>query len=312
MVTVSVPGKVNLMGEHAIVHGKPSLLAAVNLRLTVSVEPAKTLEIVSSEPTEYVRHAVEFWAKEYKLPEFPRVKITVKSDIPAGYHLGSSAAVAVGTVGALTYYLKKVWNPQAINQLAYEVEKKQHGNPSGGDNTTVTFGGLIWFRKELEFLKSIWQLPFKIPDNLNHFFLIDTGRPKETTGEMVSAVARKVKKDPAAMQNVFSENERQTKQMSVALKEGDEESLISTVRAGERTLEEMGVVSTKIIGLIRGIEKAGWAAKILGGGGKKEGVGYLLCYSTDKKSIEGIIKKYHFSTREITLGGEGIRLEQKV
>ncbi|MBI3559700.1 hypothetical protein HY087_01050, partial [Candidatus Gottesmanbacteria bacterium] len=195
-VIVSVPGKVHLMGEHAVVHGKPALLAAINLRLRVTVETlslssprtrgsSENFLIESDEPSDYIRHAIDVVKREYKLALLPPMKITVTSDIPSGYHLGSSAAIAVGTVSALTYFLKKVWNPSAINQIAYEIEKKMHGNPSGGDNTTVTIGGFIWFRKELEFLKSIWQLPFKLPKNLDHFFLINTGRPKETTGEMV-------------------------------------------------------------------------------------------------------------------------------
>ena len=257
MITVSVPGKVYLMGEHAVVYGKPALIAAINLRLHVNVEAGTNgIEVVSSESSDYIRHAVNVVKQQYKLASLPSMKITVVSDIPAGYHLGSSAAVAVGTAGAVTYFLKKVWNPAAINQIAYEVEKKMHGLPSGGDNTTVTMGGFIWFRKELEFLKSIWQLPLRIPATMNHFFLINTGRPKETTGEMVAYVNAKCQMLNAKYKALFDKNEEQTKRVALAIKEGNEKELIDAIKAGERTLEGMGVVSRKVIPLIREIEKA--------------------------------------------------------
>lgn len=322
MVTVSVPGKVHLMGEHAVVYGKPALLAAINLRLRVSIEDLGKrttnygkkkndyIEIVSNEPVEYIRHAVEEVKETYKLDVLPPLRITVTSDIPAGYHLGSSAAVAVGTVGALTYFLKKIWNPAAINQLAYEVEKKMHGNPSGGDNTTVTMGGFIWFRKELEFLKSIWQLPFKIPKNLNHFFLIDTGRPKETTGEMVAYVNAKCQMQNAKYKAFFDKNEEQTKRIAIAIKEGNEKELIGAIRIGERTLEGMGVVSKKVIPLIREIENTGGAIKILGGGGKTDGVGFLLAYQGKKEKILDVCQFFGYKLQEVSLGKEGIRLEK--
>ncbi len=312
MVTVSVPGKIHLMGEHAVVYGKPALLAAINLRLRVTVEAGTNgIEIFSTEPSDYVRYSVEVVKREYKLASLPPIKITVASDIPAGFHLGSSAAVAVGVVGALTYFLKKVWNPAAINQIAYEVEKKMHGNPSGGDNTIVTMGGLIWYRRELEFLKSIWQLPFKIPESLNHFFLINTGRPKETTGEMISLVASGVRRQASRMNRLFNENEAQTKRVAVAVKEGNEMELMDAMKAGERTLEGMGVVSKNATALIRMIEKAGGAAKILGGGGIQEGVGFLLCYHHDPDAVRRMAREYGVSIQPIQLGEEGIRLESK-
>ncbi|MDP1722409.1 MAG: hypothetical protein Q8L37_04300 [Candidatus Gottesmanbacteria bacterium] len=322
MVTVSVPGKVHLMGEHAAVYGKPALLAAINLRLRVTVEVGTNgIEVVSSEPSDYIRHAVDVVSREYKFLHLPPMKISVVSDIPAGFHLGSSAAVAVGVVGALTYFLKKVWNPAAINQIAYEVEKKMHGFPSGGDNTTVTMGGLIWYRKELEFLKSIWQLPFKIPENLNHFFLINTGRPKETTGEMIEYVKSKVsarggpaygrESQKSKVEHYFDDNERQTRRLAVAIKEANEKELIGAIHVGERTLEGMGVVSKKVIPLIRAIETAGGAAKILGGGGKKEGVGFILCYHRELNNIERLCAREGFTIQAIQLGEEGIRLEKK-
>jgi mevalonate kinase len=124
------------------------------------------------------------------------------------------------------YYFKKIWNPIRINELAYEIEKKQHGNPSGGDNTAVTMGGFIWFRKELEFLKSIWQLPFKPHPSVNHFFLINTGRPKETTGEMVAYVRSQFTVHSSQFEKLFNENEKQVKRVTTALKEGDEKGLL--------------------------------------------------------------------------------------
>jgi len=293
MITVSVPGKVHLMGEHAVVYGKPAFLAAVNLRMRVTVVEG-TGKIISSEPIDHARYAVTFLLNQLKIAKPKKTNVTIDSDIPAGFHLGSSAAVAVGITGAMMYFHKKIWNPIRINELAYEIEKKQHGAPSGGDNTIVTMGGFIWYRKELEFLKSIWQLPFKT--KLHHFFLIDTGKPRETTGEMVAFVAKQPN-----VQKFCVENEIQTKRIAVALKENDEQVFIDAMRKGERSLEEIGVVSKKAIEQIRSIEKSGGAAKILGGGGKKDGVGYLLCYAHNLPAA-GI---------PITLGEEGIRLEKK-
>lgn len=285
MITVSVPGKVHLMGEHAVVYGKPALLAAINRRLTVTVSKGE------NNASGYVADILKIVRNHFNIAT--PVRISIDSDIPVGFHLGSSAAVAVGVTSAVSYFLKKIWNPMLFNQLAYEAEKFKHGNPSGADNTVVTMGGLIWYRKELEFLKSMWQLPFTT--KLTHFYLVDTGKPKETTGEMVAYVAR------LPIKNFLDQNEEQTKRITVALKQGDETMLFDAMRKGERTLEKIGVVSKKALPIIRSIEKLGGAAKILGGGGRTGGVGYLLCYT--KHPPKGALP--------IRLGEEGIRLEKK-
>lgn len=317
-VTVSVPGKVHLMGEHAVVYGKPALLAAINLRLSVTIEEqtkkAATKDkivITSKEPTDHVRYAIDYLLGQFRVGDHPPIHVSLDSKIPAGFHLGSSAAVAVAITGAVMYFFKKLWNPIRINELAYEIEKKQHGTPSGGDNTTVTVGGFVWFRKELEFLKSIWQLPFRPHPSLNHFFLINTGRPKETTGEMISMVKEYVQKKPEHMQKVFDLNEVQVKRVTLALKAGNEPELVDALRVGERTLEDMGVVSDTVIPLIRFIEETNGAAKILGGGGKKDGVGFLLCYHKAPHELTSVLKEKGFVIQDIQLGEEGIRLERK-
>lgn len=310
-VIVSAPGKVHLMGEHAVVYGKPALFAAVNLRTYVRIENASTgLQIVSKESPTYVEHAIQVVKQVCNIQKLPGLKITITSNIPSGYHLGSSAAVAVATVGALFYFLKNLWNPHKINEIAYEVEKKQHGNPSGGDNTIVTFGGFLWYRKELEFLKSIWQLPFKLHADLNHFFLINTGKPKESTGEMVAYVKSEYEKRKEKFQDLLELNEAQVKKLTVALKENRESDLVDAIKTGESTLEGMGAVSPKVMPFIRAVEKKGGVVKVLGGGGKTIGVGFLLCYARNRKAIEVLSKKYGYTTQDITLGEEGVRLEK--
>lgn len=299
------------MGEHAVVYGTPALLAAINKRMRVSIDRAKTTKIITTESPECVFYALQKVREYLGLDTLPPMRITIISDIPAGFHLGSSAATAVGVIAASVYFLKKLWNPTQINAIAYEVEKKQHGNPSGGDNTAVTMGGFIWFRKELEFLKSMRQLDITIPSSLNHFFLVNTGRPKETTKEMIAHVRARFEKNESDLRRQFFQNEEQVKRITVALKEHDEHKLIDAMEKGERTLEAMGVVGKKVLPCIRAIEKAKGSAKILGGGGKKTGVGFLLCYHKNRHVVEMIGKKFRFTVEPVVLGGEGIKLEQK-
>jgi mevalonate kinase len=325
-VTVSAPGKVILMGDHAVVYGKPAIAAAINKRMRVSVRinsgkfsvdyhSGSPVIIRPEERSGYIRHTINIAAKTLGLDAIPPMTVSIESEMKPGYHLGTSAAVAVSVAGAFIWAVRGIWNPVNINRIAYEAEKKIHGNPSGVDNTAVTSGGLIWYRRELEFLKSIWQLPFGMPDSLNHFYLVDTGKPGETTGEMVSYVRSKYN-PPAGGQSskynkIFDRNELETKSIAVAIKAGNEFNFIKSIRAGQRTLEEMGVVSPRVLPAIRAIEDAGGAAKTLGGGGRKGAVGYLLAYIKDEKILNEICRKYGYPHERITLGAEGVKLETK-
>ena len=73
----------------------------------------------------------------------------------------------------------------------------------------------------------------------------------------------------------------------------------------------MGVVSRKVFPLIRKVEEAGGAAKILGGGGRKDGTGFLLGYHREPKEIRKLCQSFGYSWQPIILGEEGIRLEKK-
>ncbi len=318
MVTVSAPGKVILMGDHAVVYGKPALVAAIDRRLKVSITlrphsslSASRVDIRSEEDPSYVRHIVDIACQMGHIDTSTRMSISITSDLKPGYHIGTSAAVAVATVGAILFAAKKIWNPVLINQIAYEAEKRKHGTPSGVDNTSSTMGGLLWYRKELEFLKSMWQVPIRVTDVIDHFYLVDTGRPPESTGEMVAYVRKSVEKEPEKFASIFEENERATRLCAVAIKEHDSQAMLSAMIRGNKTLQDMGVESTKAIEIIHSIEQSGGAAKILGGGGRAGSVGYILAYHKSETALQSALSVYKAAPEKIKIGQDGVRLEQK-
>ncbi len=314
-LTVSAPGKIHLLGEHAVVYGRPAFLAAIDKRLYVSIKYQvsgiryKNNSLInSSEKKDLIHSAIEVFKKYYQLDKLPPIEITVDSQIPVGSGLGSSAALSAALIGALMKLIKNLWNPVKINELVYEVEKIAHGHPSGADNTAVVFGGLVWYRREFDFLKSIWSLPvtaYKIPK----FLLIDSGRPIETTKKMVEAVASQYHKNPKKMEVVFADQEKQTKKLLLALKSGDRQILIRTMKKGQRNLDKISVVGSYARKIIKEIEKAGGAAKVTGAGGKKKGSGMILAYHHDPSVIQQIAAMFKVSVLSVDLGGEGVRIE---
>jgi mevalonate kinase len=308
-VTVSAPGKIHLMGEHVVVYGKPALLSAVNKRTFVTIVSAKKNYFYESTSGIKLLTAAKTVVENYFKQEIPFFRMTVLSSIRTGYHLGSSAAVSVAAVGALLYFSKKIWSPDLTNKLAFEVEKVQHGTPSGGDNTIVNYGGFVWFRKELSFLKTVWQVPLRPLSGLS-IVLVNTGKPKETTGDMVAFVRKLVEKNPLKVQSIFDENEKATKQVAESIELQDRNGFIDGIKKGEKTLEKLGVVSKQVRTLIRDIETSGGAAKILGGGGRKGAVGYILAVHKERNMITQIASKYAYPVENIVLGEEGVRLEK--
>ncbi len=236
-------------------------------------------------------------------------RLSIDSEIPTGAGLGSSASLAVAIVGAVMGFLGKPFNKEVINNVAYQVEMKRHGLPSGGDNATVCFGGLIWYRKESEALKVIMSpVGTKIPDSVsNNFFILNTGTPVETTGEMVGYVRKLYQEHPEIVEAFLREQERLTRELVSVLGAGNEKELIRIIREGEKNLEWIGVVSNLSKEIIREIEVKGGAAKICGGGGKEKGTGVLLVYHKDPSVIHEIAKAKNVSCLQAKLGAEGVR-----
>src|SRR3989344_4098676 len=219
-ITVSAPAKLHLLGEHTVVYGKPAILVTINLRVKVTISQGRTIQ----KDFVFLQKIIEkIIKKELRLKKMPLYSLNISSQIPLGSGLGSSASLSAAYIGALLSYLRVAWSLQLINRLSFEAEKIFSGNPSGGDNSTVVFGGLIWFRKESPDLKIIQQVPFTIPIKLaKNFVLINTGKPEETTKQMVEIVRIKREAERVKFQKIFDDQEQLVKELLSAVQTGNE------------------------------------------------------------------------------------------
>jgi mevalonate kinase len=352
-ILVSAPGKIILMGEHAAVYGRPAIIAAIDKRCYVSIEPLKSkkIEIVSEDfglkenldekriinltdtankkwlkycksleidllssitknPLDYAVIAIGETINYFKKGLPSGFRLCIDMEIPIGRGMGSSAALAVGVAGAVSVFLGEKFDKEVINKIAFFAEQKKHGLPSGGDNSTCCYGGLVWYRNETEGLKIIQPLPFSGTNEIaNNFVFADTGKPVESTGKMVGMVRLLVQKRQKYAEDIFSDQEKLTKELVMILNNGKKDEVLRIIRDGERNLEKIGVVSQSAQSLIREIEYMGGAAKVCGGGGKSAGAGILLAYHVNKKALEEFFFDRKTEFKDVLLGEEGVRVE---
>ena len=235
-------------------------------------------------------------------------ELRIKNEIPIGVGLGSSAALSVSLVAGLWEFFNNKQKKQQlslINKIAYEIEKRQHGNPSGGDNTICTYGGFLVFKKKDQ---RITKKKLKMMDRLPELLLVDTGKPVETTGEMVSAVRQKYRISNIKYQKIFKKIGKVTNMLIDSFKQSDFRELKFLIRTNEQLLEELGVVGERAKKIIRLIERSGGAAKICGAGGLKKGSGMALVYHGDLSVLKRNLKKNKIDFLKVKLGEKGVTI----
>ncbi len=311
-ITYATPAKIHLMGEHSVVFGKPALLAAIDKHITVSLSsdsknPGLSFASKHNILKDFQKIIEESVKTHCKIRTIPPYAAIITSDIPIGAGLGSSAALSTAFTAALLSHLHIKFNNALLFKIAYEGERFFHGNPSGGDLAVVIEGGLLYFRKEFEFLKSFSNLDFEIKDSLNNFFIINSGKPNESTLDMVKKVGKLKNSNTQKIDAIFENQEIQTKNLVIALKESNENLLKDSIKDGEANLEKLDIVGKNAQKIIRGIEKIGGVAKISGGGGVKKGSGIVLCYHNDLHIFKNFCTENNLSFEKIKIVNTGIK-----
>lgn len=306
LITYRAPAKIIFSGEHCVVYGKPAIVSAIQQYLTISVWEEKK-EIHDQNILFVVKTIQEYLIKRKIQIIKSDFNFSIKSTIPIGRGLGSSAAFSVACSAAfLEYFSGKQFEKEEINNVAYQIEKKFHVRPSGVDTSASCFGGLIYFRKEFEFLKTISNLHIKIPKRIeDRLYLIDSGQPSETTSEMVQKVGMRYNKSPKRMDSLFSQIEKITKRLVVSIVKEDGAFFQQNILDNELLLEKMGVVSKKAKQILISLNKYG-AGKISGAGGRKKGSGYILFFNSSGEDIEQICKSLQISCIKFRSEHDGV------
>lgn len=318
-ITYSAPAKIILSGEHGVVYGKPALVSAIERTITVTVsEKAEETHTPSTKQDPQLAHVMDsinkkvlhYLTKNNVAFEHKQFTYSIQNDIPIGRGMGSSAALAVVASAALLHlYTGGEYAREIVNKIAYSSEKDFHGNPSGVDNSTSCYGGLIYYRKEFEFLKNISALNFKLPATIEqNLFLIDTGKPKESTAEMVALVGKNYNKDSKKMEQLFSHMEKVTKRMVVSIVKEDSDMFQSCVAENETILEEIGVVANSCKKLLKELDQFG-IGKVTGAGGATEGSGFVLFFAKDTAGLIDYLDKKNIPYYSFKQNFEGVKRE---
>ena len=354
-LTVSAPGKLILSGEHAVVYGRPALVAAIDLRLSAHLSPSAQTGVRLDLPglnhsehlswqqvRDYSRAARDRWG-EYALHPDPEsfremrgedpahvvkaalgeavgllggepdrgLDLRIDSALPIGSGFGSSAATAVAVIAGYLSFTGTDVDPATIERLALEVERRQHGMPSGVDGATILRGGVLSACKTSSGGLEIVPVRVRSP-LLSRIRVYDTGMPPEATGAVVAAVRRRREEDPARIEAVLDRFEAATAAFRSELEreEEDRDRALHLIREAQVCLEDLGVVPEPVRLAVRQIEAVGGAAKVSGAGSLEgPGAGSLLVYHPDPETLLGCAVLRSFPYYAVHLGAPGFRQE---
>jgi mevalonate kinase len=337
MNKASAPGKVILFGEHAVVYDKLGIATSIDRRCYATVIPNDknkvTLEIrklnLEKSLTENELFGLYVIAnrlkKENKFDEikelqkreklsapffviatlmkkygFRPVKITDESEVPKNLGSGSSAFSAIAL--ALSKFLGANLTKKEISDIAYEGDVIAHGGtPSGIDNSIVTYGGYIRYKKSegIKTLSADFQLPL---------LFVDSGESAKTN-ETVPYVRKQREENKEFVDTVLGKLDSISNQALDAFNSQNLELIGKLMIEYYLELKKLNISTDRLDKIIEiSLKHKALGAKPTGGWGG----GCCIVLAKDQKQADELIRIYKqngFNSFQTKIGVEGVRNE---
>lgn len=321
--TASAPAKVILFGEHFVVYDEPAIVLAIDNRIYVSTKlrddeqiyiKSKDLEVSGFFREEKFQTEHGGDSTRIKLEPIRRVvqlvlnnanvkfgvNVEIHSSVPVSAGLGSSAAVAVSTVAALSHLLGMSLSKDRIFQFALEAERLVHGTPSGIDPAICTYGGILLFQKKEGFT------PLNVKTDLP--LVVGNTGLERSTGELVTLVRQKRERYSCIINPIIKLGGKIALEAVEAMKKGDLQTIGELMNINHALLSALDVSNESLDRFVYAAKKSGaYGAKLTGGGG-----GGCIIALAEKEKLKEVINAieqaggFAFIARKTN---EGVRIE---
>ncbi|MCI4360667.1 MAG: hypothetical protein L3J91_03110, partial [Thermoplasmata archaeon] len=267
-LSTRAPGKCILFGEHAVVHGRPELVLAIDLTTQVVVRPG---EIPRLDGDEGSAHSNPYLAEALRTlwpAGAEPLEWTTVSRIPRAAGLGSSAAFTTAVAAALLA-ARGGADRSILAEQAFAIERAAQGVGSPGDTSASVAGGLVAINGgdgpplwELSADEQKW-LVRRVRDPGWVWLVAFSGVPR-STADAVRAVGRRLAQtDGPRLLDSFEDVARQG---IAAVDREDRSEAGRCMNENQRLLREVGVSHPRLETLLEAVAPSVEGAKITGAG----------------------------------------------
>ncbi|MFA5135795.1 MAG: mevalonate kinase [Patescibacteria group bacterium] len=303
MIKVSAPGKLMLLGDHAVVYGYPCIVTAVDKRLYVEAEiiDGESDDIITPQVKEcrFVLESISCFKNKYGIRSAVRVK--TNGDFSHQVGLGSSSAVTVATFKALSLLYDISITTKELFDMSYQVTLRIQGLGSGFDIAAATYGKTIYYVTAGKIIDPLHIA--KLP------LVVGYSGVKADTPFYVRKVEEDFRTKGEEMKNIFCSIQKLVEDARHALIAQKFDELGIYMDKNHELLKRLGVSTVKLDDMVSAARDAGaWGAKLSGAGGGDCMI--ALVDENRRTHVERAIEKAGGEIIRVQVNTEGMIIER--